>query len=581
MADQILFSTSTGVIKSIHTDSITDVPSKDVSIFTSYGITPDYLATIGMNTYFKKKNYVVEHYTELEIGRVFYGDLDSDKKVVSVSVPDQKALIYHDNQYKAYTTTWVELGAILSDEDFEDKAMADLTIVPEEAWAELDGPISISTYVTDEEVNSIEINTATSAYTIYTEFKDEMEILYYTDNEAVTNPTLEITSSYSPLDDLEGDFEIITWTNQEADAAQLECTLTAIPKPQFVKLVNPIHVSNFLESIIFKDISRSYKSAVRFLLTDESQEDWYRYEPKEKLFKKVDASTKELIAQQGMTADELTAITNDEWQYWKQPYIGIGVYLEDDKNDTVTSIIDSLSIKELLPRNTSAVSDTNFYILNTTARIDVQLVGATLKGVLSDDDRTRVQYRVFLNNEPYYPQSGEFTDLADPDLNISVTFSNDDAHMDDWNKVRIEFQDFFGKMDYWETMFVGTYNGLMFKDTEGKYYSSDVGKVLKHLDFGDVIAGQTTLEQEVVLKNQYGYDVKNVHILPSAEYMPEGLDIQISKTDAPFTEEDELVYEGVLKDGEQLSFYVRLKTELGTTPDTIGNFNIIVSADAA
>lgn len=68
------------------------------------------------------------------------------------------------------------------------------------------------------------------------------------------------------------------------------------------------------------------------------------------------------------------------------------------------------------------------------------------------------------------------------------------------NKLRVEYQDYWGETESWETKFIGSYSGLMFMDETGNYYSDTFGGILKYLDFDMLIAGQTSLDQKVVVK---------------------------------------------------------------------------------
>uniref|UniRef100_UPI0020BE89DB hypothetical protein n=1 Tax=Lysinibacillus sp. D4B1_S16 TaxID=2941231 RepID=UPI0020BE89DB len=107
--------------------------------------------------------------------------------------------------------------------------------------------------------------------------------------------------------------------------------------------------------------------------------------------------------------------------------------------------------------------------------------------------------RVLLNNGDYYPSDGSFTKLGEAPQNIELAIGSKDIRIDNWNTLKVEFQDFFGTTDYWSIQFMGTYTGLMFKDVYGQYFSSEIGEVLKYLDFGIIMAGQTTIEHGVFL----------------------------------------------------------------------------------
>ena len=432
-----------------------------------------------------------------------------------------------------------------------------------------------------ETTDDIEVSTTTEPFDIYDEFGDSVEVLYYTDDTQKNEAELIVEANWSPIDELEGDFEVVTWTDEAPDTAQRVLEMTAIPKPQFIKLTSPKRIYGELEAILVNDVSESYRDEVRYLLSDQNAIDWYVWNKKTEKFEIVDTSTHELILKNGMKFSDLNSITKEQWEKWKGNYFNIGIFLKDNPRDTITSVVESISFRDYLPRDTSTVEESSLYILNTTAKIDIAFNGNVLQGVLADDDLTRVQYRVLLNNNNYYPADGSFTKLGEAPMNIEVIIGSKEVKIDDWNTIKVEFQDFFGATDYWSTQFIGTYAGLMFKDVFGQYYSSEIGELLQYLDFGIVIAGQTTIEHEVVLKNQYGYDVENVHLYANTANFPQGMSIEFSTSQTPFIPHPELRLSGELKNNEELPFFIRLKTELGATPDSNGTFDIIVRADKA
>lgn len=358
-------------------------------------------------------------------------------------------------------------------------------------------------------------------------------------------------------------------------------SMRAVPKPQFIKLVSPKNIYGKLDDIVVNDISESYRDEARYFISGIDSLNWYVWSKEQGKFVSVDTSTDQTISLNGMTHKDIENITNEQWNTWEEKYLNIGIFLKDNPRDTIVSIVGSLSYEDYLPRHTSTVEDADFYILNTTAKIDVSFNGNVLKGILSDADLTRVQYRVLLNGKHYYPSDGNFTKLGESPQNIELSISSRDIKVDDWNTLKIEFQDFFGTTDYWQTNFIGTYSGLMFKDIYGQYYSSEIGEILQLLDFGIIIAGQTTIEHEIVLKNQYGYDVKNIHIYANTSNFPTGMACEFSTSLSPFAPQPDLMLSRTLVSDEEMSFFVRLKTELGATPDVNGSFDIIVRADKA
>lgn len=449
-------------------------------------------------------------------------------------------------------------------------------------------PFSVYDYISEnpqavvytESTDDITVLTTTEPYDLYDEFGDELEVLYYIDDKAVTEADLILEANWSPIDELEGDFEVVTWTDEDAETAQRALEMTAIPKPQFIRLADPKHIYGYLDDVVaWNDDFMPYRDEVRYFITGADNSKWYVWDKFTQKFVLVDTSTNELVLKNGMKYNDLNSIADTQWRTWGGQYLNIGIFLKDNPRDTIVSVVEKLSYEDYLPRHSTTIENTSLYILNTTAKIDLQMVGNTLLGVLSDDDLTRVQYRVLINGNSYFPSDGSFTALGASPQNIELTVQSKDIKIDDWNTIRVEFQDFFGTTDYWANSFMGTYSGLMFKDVYGQYYSSEIGEVLQNLDFGVIIAGQTTIEHEIILKNQYGYDVNNVYLYANTSELPDGMTIQFSESLSPFLPQPELKLNGILENNEEMSFFVKIKTTLGATPNADGTFDIIVRAD--
>lgn len=582
--------------------------------------------------------------TNLSTSGYFKGELDSIEVYSRVISPTpDKYLVQHNSDYKYHNGTawqlttpteenfiqfgmnnlnhiteaqWKELSgdkSVIMWSDFEDKQFTSVVLNKESFKAQdLLGDTAQAIYYTDSDTTKIAVETGVEPYSvydyigelptvaiytesnediivstnvepfdIYDEFGESVEVLYYTDDEAVTNADLILEANWSPIDDIEGDFEIVTWTDEGSDTAQRVLDMKAVPQPQFIKLVNPKRLYGSLDDVFVHDISQSYRDEARYFVGGKTPDKWYVWDKKDKRFVVADASSPQKIMSTGMTYKDLNSITDLQWRTWASEYINIGMFIVDNPRDTIKTIVETISFEDYLPRDTTTIADTSLYILNTTAKIDISFDANVLKGVLSDDDLTRVQYRVLLNNGHFYPSDGSFTKLGESPQNIELAIGSKDIKIDDWNTLKVEFQDFFGTTDYWSTQFMGTYTGLMFKDVYGQYFSNEIGEVLQYLDFGIIIAGQTTIEHEVILKNQYGYDIKDIHLYANTADFPTGMTCEFSTSLSPFAPQPDLRLGGVLKNDEEMSFFIRLKTELGSTPDANGSFDIIVRADKA
>ena len=489
-------------------------------------------------------------------------------------------IVKSNNSYYSYDSLggWLEINEPQDEQDYIDYGfnMDLLPDVTKEQWAEL-SDISILFFTDDPEVEEITIETETEEFTIYDEFGDSMEVVYYTDDENVEEAELEIVANYSPLDELEGDFEVVTWTDNNDEDTKLKLETRALPNPQFIYQTTPYNIKGYLQEYVIeqKEIS-NLDGEVKYLFSPNKQ-DWYTWNGSH--FIKLDGDSIETVYSQGLSLPEIEKIEDEEWELWGHDSIYLGIYLDENIRGGNEIEIERISVKDLAPVETTKVSDVKMYILNTVSTIEVVFENKILKGSIDDADKSKVQYRIILNGQPFYPSDGSFTSFAPSPLNITTTFTNEDIRLGEMNTLRIEFHDYWGSTDYWETSFIGEYSGLMFIDESGEYYTTDIGEILKYLDFGIIIAGQTTVENKIVIRNTYNYDVKNVRVGANTSDFPMGMKLEFSKSNTPFIPEEELNFNETVKQGEEIEFYVRMKTELGVTPPNSGEFNIYAVAE--
>lgn len=429
-----------------------------------------------------------------------------------------------------------------------------------------------SILVYTESTEDIIVSTNTEPFDVYDEFDESVEVLYYTSDVTVTDADIIFEANWSPIDELDGNLEVATWTDEVGGARKLE--MSATPKPQFTYSQDLIPLEEFIKSVQVRDLS-IYKddSMVRILMSNNNS-DWYTWNGMD--FIKIINITDSSIIADGMTVDKFNGLTPQNLTKWSFNAVNIGVFLYDDIRDEVRSKVAKVSVDTQIPSNTSEVEDVNLYILNTTAKINIDLSGLSLTGQVTDDDMTRVQYRVKLNGEPYYPADGSFTVLSNPPLNIDLTIKSSEIKIGDWNTIEVEFQDYFGSSDTWSAQFIGKYAGIMFSDPDGNYYSSDVGQVLKYLDFGEILTGQVTEYYEVKLKNEYGFDVRDATLTVNTQNFPRGLKVELSSTNSGVGSEEIAV--GSLAVDDEFTFYVRMRSSADTVPNSNSKFDIVVLA---
>ncbi|OMD71241.1 LamG domain-containing protein [Paenibacillus odorifer] len=539
----------------------------------------------------------------------FNGQLDDVEIYNDVITPIRnRTLVFHNDNYKYYTTSWKILGSTVSESDYITYGIKDISSISEMAWSELVGEVQLCQFTDDSGTTETQFNIETEPFTLaeewadktikvieytdnpiqieslitletepfslYDELGDSVDVLYYTDDPTKTKAELNVTANYSPLDDIQSDFEVVTWTNDENDEASRSLEIKALPFAQLILTPNDIKTYGNIKSFVASKIDQTIDGTLRFIVSFDSGITW-----KISRFGKwesVAIDDLDSIKKRGMSLTSINSLP-------AASIVGInriGYYIDNSKHRNEDVKLDYLKIISNAPVNDVKFNDLAFYLLNTTATIQLSLQGNKLVGKLDDADTGRVQYRVSLNNKPYYPANGEFTALAPSPLNISFNISERDIIFDQENVLKVEFQDYWGLTDFWQTTFIGTYSGIMFKDESGKFYSNSFGEVLKQLDFGDLIAGQSTLEQKVIVKNQLGVKVQNLILEVMKDRLPEGVKIELSRSNFPFTPEEPLLFNMFFDENEEFNFYVRIVTELTAPASPNGQFEIRAKADS-
>lgn len=442
-------------------------------------------------------------------------------------------------------------------------------------------PYSVYDYISDtpdvliytESTDDIVVATTTEPYDLYDEFGNEVEVLHYTDDESVTEANLILEANWSPVDELEGDFEIVTWTNEESDTAQRGLEMKATPKPQFiVPIANNLSYGDF-RSFVSSLISDNVNiSLTRFLLSFDRGITWHSYRYRK--WRTVNTTEEINIRKHGMKYDELNAIPSNE--LISNEFM-LGYYLEDRGWTNGDEGVREVVIKSDAYVDDIKISDLLLFVVNTLATISADVLGNKVLGSITDEDLGKVQYRVRLNGEYIYPIGGAYTPLYNTPVDLDVGIDNKKIIIGANNSIQVEFRDGWGHVRSWSTTFVGKPVGLIFSTPTGQYYSNAFGEILRYLDFGTMIAGQTTLDERVVLSNTLPFTVKN--IILTTDIDAQGVEIQLSKTANPFEPQEGLIYSDELPTDESVDFYVRLKLN----DNAVGNhlFDINANADPA
>ncbi|MFF2889469.1 hypothetical protein [Paenibacillus sp. NPDC057967] len=109
------------------------------------------------------------------------------------------------------------------------------------------------------------------------------------------------------------------------------------------------------------------------------------------------------------------------------------------------------------------------------------------------------------------------------------------------------------------------------------YYSDGYDNIFKLLDFGTLVAGQTSAPVRVFVKNLAGFEVTNLQVFVPPSEFPERTGIELSQFNSPFIPEQALRFNGTYVDEAEAAFYVRIVTQEDTMVG--GDFNIYAKAD--
>ena len=328
-----------------------------------------------------------------------------------------------------------------------------------------------------------------------------------------------------------------------------------------------------------KIVATDNNQGAKYLVSTD-KENWQRWNGTQ--WETVSWQNKDEINTLGMSKNTLKDITEAQWQALGDTFY-LGLYLHNHN-----ATIETVDFQELVPDKTPEISSASLYILNTQAEIDITMTGNKLLGKITDGDKGKVQYRIVLNDEALYPEDGAFTPLLPEPQHINMRIPSNKINIGEQNTIRIEFQDAWGSIDTWARTFIGELNGLLFFDEMDELYSDEQGKVLKYLDFGDIVTGQISQSSKIRLQNTLGHEVTNVTVTvdwgkdenDEPKTAPAGTFLEFSHSDSPFVPLEKIdLGEKILDHEESYEFYVRLRTTLGITPSVSGQLKLCVRAE--
>ncbi|EDS77039.1 conserved hypothetical protein [Clostridium botulinum C str. Eklund] len=179
---------------------------------------------------------------------------------------------------------------------------------------------------------------------------------------------------------------------------------------------------------------------------------------------------------------------------------------------------------------------------------------------INDNEGDLIKYQIKLNGRIIYPTDGEFTAFQKP-LSNNLTIKSTDMIVNKLNTIIINVQDNWGETNQFIYTFMGEYTGLLFIDDANKYYSNNVGDILKRLDFGKTLAGTRSDIKYVYIYNNCGQDIKDLSVYINKSSFPKELTIHYGFDLENIMDDSEQLHKELLKDKEKIKLY--LQVELG------------------
>src|SRR5690606_20858923 len=90
--------------------------------------------------------------------------------------------------------------------------------------------------------------------------------------------------------------------------------------------------------------------------------------------------------------------------------------------------------------------------------------------------------------------------------------------------------------------------------------SDDIGNIINYLEVGALNTGEISDVFPVRLVNMTGMIVRQFGLYTNRLTLPNGVNVEISRTAEPFVPESSIVYFRTLEDGQYVTFYVRIVT---------------------
>lgn len=244
-------------------------------------------------------------------------------------------------------------------------------------------------------------------------------------------------------------------------------------------------------------------------------------------------------------------------------------YLDVDTNDSITLTASEFStwnpytIKITVEQDdgTIVTQTKSVHVYDTQPILQTfDVVNNIISITLQDNESDGIKFRISLNGSQVYPTGTGYTTIQPSPINYSMSLPRQSVVPNGTNTVVIDGTDSYGMPFTSTNTFIGSYIGLLFSDEGGNYYTTDLGVLIKYLDFGAIKAGTTSASQKVIIKNLTGTNITNLILTLDTTNDPVGTQVLFSTDDINYNT-NSLEWTDLITNGNSKEFYVKIQID--------------------
>jgi len=227
-----------------------------------------------------------------------------------------------------------------------------------------------------------------------------------------------------------------------------------------------------------------------------------------------------------------------------------------------SNTIDITAVDELGATQTSSYTLTKVDSLPTYIGM---LVDNEYSFTLNDADGDKVKFKSEFNGVLIEPEG----DLSDVPFSHTTVINKETIRIGEQNTLTITITDAVGGQSVITETFIGVYYGLMFLDDSDNFLTTDLGKLLKYLEFKGVTSGRASTPVEFRVLNKTNNQITSLSIDGPGFIDPDkNAKVELCINDQFLTNGTSISI-GNLISGQKISVYARINS---TLPNTAGDF---------